>query len=62
MNPHKIRAQLEKNIDIITIEMHQCCNSQLSLLDCKIAYFGRSSSTGIVGCCGGGAVIVIVAL
>jgi len=51
------KAQLEKKIDIITIEMHQCCNSQLSRRDCKIAYRGLNSSTGIVGCCGGGGTI-----
>lgn len=54
------KAQLEKKSDIITIEMHQCCNSQLSRRDCKIAYRGLNSSTGIVGCCGGGGTIWVI--
>ena len=57
---HFPNAQLEKNTAIDIIEMHQCCSSQLSRFDCKMAYFDLSSSTGIVGCCGGGACICVI--
>ena len=57
---HFPKAQLEKKTAIVIIEMHQCWSSQLSRLDCRMAYFGLSSSTGIVGCCGNGACICVI--
>ena len=57
---HFPKAQLEKNTAIVIIEMHQCWSSQLSRFDCRMAYFGLSSSTGIVGCCGNGACICVI--
>ena len=54
INPHKIRAIVEKNSEMVTNEIHQCCSSHDCLLDCKIAYLPLNSSTGIIGCIFGG--------
>ena len=59
---HVPKAQLEKKTAMVIIEIHQCWSSQLSRLDCRMAYFGLNSSTGIVGCCGNGACICVIFL